>query len=387
MMGTTTRLWQGFIGGAAAVMLLAGCTAGGAGDGGSAGPTPTGGGDSSPSADPSSSSTPSSDAGGASAEPVTEVGLDCAGLLDSATVSAVQGEWVSQDYYARADAEPSDYAVAQEGGIVCTWNNGRASDGKNNPIPRSGYTGLLVQVLPHADEQYAQLVATYDGDPGLDCFGNMSVENQSLAGCTFDTLIDGTWVSLLATGLDVPEGSTSEKAIDPIVREITDAVTAADVSDEPWPLGGALPNWTCDVDQPYDAAALGLDGETRIELAGGGYSVYAAAWQRAQASNCFTALDGAGAPQTSIIEESALVGGAWALDQRLAFGHVDPASEVEVTGLAEGDRAYRTCAETCITDLVLGDDWVRLSVNPVAIPDVEATSVALTEQYVARAAA
>jgi hypothetical protein len=385
-MGTATRLWQGVIGGAAAVLLLAGCTAGGAGDDGSASPGPTGG-VSSPSTDPSASSTPSSDADGASAEPVTEVALDCAGLLDSATVSAVQGEWVSQDYYARADAEPSDYAIAQEGGLVCTWNDGRASDGKNNPTAGSGYTGLLVQVLPHADEQYAQLVATYDGDPGLDCYDNMSVENQGRAGCTFDTLIDGTWVNLLATGLAVPEGSTSEKVIDPIVREITDAVTAADVADEPWPLGGALPDWTCDVESPYDAGALGLDGEARIELAGGGYSVYAAAWQRAAASNCFAAVDDPADSRASIVEESALVGGAWALDQRLAFGHVDAASEVEVAGLAAGDRAYRTCAESCVTDLVIGDDWVRLFVNPVAIPDVEAASIALAEQYVARAAA
>ncbi|MDY0891752.1 hypothetical protein [Frigoribacterium sp. CFBP9030] len=385
-MGKTTRLRQGVIGGIAAVLLLTGCTAGGAGDD-SATPGPTGGGDSTPSAGATPSSTPAPDDSAAS--PVTEIDLDCAALLDSATASALQPEWTPRDYYARADAVPADYAIAQEGGLICTWNDGAASDGKNNPVPGSDYTGLLVQVLPHAAEQYAQLVATYGEKTEPDCYDNMSVENQGTAGCTHDMLIGDTWVSMLATGLVVPEGGSNEKVFAPAVRSVTDAVTGADVSDDPWPLGGALPGFTCNADAPVDGAALGIDDEVQLVLPGGGYSIYAAAWQRAAASNCFVSVadGGADAAVDSVADESLLVGGAWALDQRLEFGHVDASSAVEVPGLASGDRAYRTCAETCITDLVLGDDWVRLTVHPVAVPDVEAASEALAADYVARAAA
>jgi hypothetical protein len=86
--------------------------------------------------------------------------------------------------------------------------------------------------------------------------------------------------------------------------------------------------------------------------------------------------------------ESVLTGGAWALDQRIEFGLVDPDTAVSVPGLADGDRAYRSCsADTCVTDLVLGDDWARLTVDPSTVPDAEAASGRLAEGYVARAAA
>lgn len=380
-MGTTTRIGQGIFSGAAALLLLTGCSFGdtpGAPPSGETTPPAV----SSPGADPSASPEPESPA-----SPVTELGLDCASLLDPGTASVANPTWAPRDYYDRESVEPADYAIAQEGGLVCTWNDGEAADAKNNAADGVRYSGLLVQVLPHAEAEWPQLVDLY-GEQSAPTCQTLETATGTQASCQYDVLIGGTWVSFLANRLDVPDGSTPDKVVAPIVRAVTDAVAAADVTDEPWPLSGPIPAWSCVDGARLESDALGLgDQEARQMVPGGGYSVYAAAWQRAGASTCSTSVDGADGLLVPAVSESVLTGGAWALDQRLEFGLVDPSSAVDVPGLAEGDAAYRSCTTTCVTDLVIGDDWARLTVSPDALTDgdVEGASDRLAEAYVARA--
>jgi hypothetical protein len=304
--------------------------------------------------------------------------VDCAGLLTADTAAAVDPAWVPRDHYDRDTVEPADYAVAQEGGLSCAWNDGSPTDGKNNATGGGAYSGLLVQALPHAEETWPRFVEIYGDDPDGRCY-----EDQGYRGCTYDGLVGGTWVSIDGRGFPSVDGATADEIFAPIVAEVRSVIGAVDVLDEPWPLGGPPRPWSCVPDATLERDVFGAGDDLFVLTPGGGWSVYAAAWSRAVATSC-SVLEGT----TPYSSESVLVGGAWALDQRIEFEHLDPDIAVDVPGLAAGDRAYRSCSATsCVTDLVLGDDWVRLTVFPEAVADAEAASGRLAEAYVARATA
>ncbi|NRD27930.1 hypothetical protein [Frigoribacterium sp. VKM Ac-2836] len=365
---TTNRVGAAFASALAVIMLVGACTTGGTSGGGSDASTPT----------PPVTSGPATTPPPAAESPVTELGVDCAGLLAPATATAFDASWAPRDHYDRDGITPSDYAIAQEGGLSCTWNDGASSDGKNNPTEGSAYSGLLVQALPHATGEWPQFVEIYGDDPDGRCFGD-----TTFRGCTFDQLIDDTWVSISATNFEPSVEATPEQRFATIVAEVTEVVSSADVADAPWPLGGPARPWSCVAGAALEREALGGGDELFVLTPGGGWSVYAAAWSRAVATSC-SILAGT----TPYSDESVLTGGAWALDQRIDFGLVDPETAVTVAGLADGDRAYRSCsAVRCVTDLVLGDDWVRLAVDRATVPDTEAASDRLVEGYVARAEA
>lgn len=368
-MGTTTnRVGAAFASALAATMLLVACTSGGAGGDSTNPTTPT----TPVTSGPATTPPPAADS------PVTELGVDCAGLLSADVASAFDASWVPRDYYDRDNVMPSDYAIAQEGGLSCTWNDGASSDGKNNATGESGYSGLLVQALPHAGDTWPQFVEIYGDDPDGRCFGD-----ETFLGCSFDQLVGDTWVSIIATDFEPSTEATPEQRFAPVVAEVTEVVSSADVTDDPWPLGGPARPWSCVADATLERDAFGAGDDLFVLTPGGGWSVYAAAWSRAVATSCSILAD-----TTPYSGESVLAGGAWALDQRLEFGLVDPDTAVTVPGLADGDRAYRSCsATTCVTDLVLGDDWARLTVDTSSVPDAEAASERLAEGYVARAAA
>jgi len=367
-MGTTTkRVGAAFASTLATTMVLVACTSGGAGGDDPEPSTPVASG-------PTATATPTPVAD----SPVTELGVDCAGLLSAETAGAFDASWTPRDYYDRDSVRPSDYAIAQEGGLSCTWNDGGSSDGKNNPTGGGGYSGLLVQVLPHAGDTWPRFVEIYGDDPDGRCFGD-----ETFRGCTFDQLVGDSWVSIIATEFAPSVEATSEQRFAPVVAEVTEVVSSADVVDDPWPLGGPARPWSCVADAALEREALGAGDDLFVLTPGGGWSVYAAAWSRAVATSCSILDD-----TTPYSSESVLAGGAWALDQRIEFGLLDPDTAVSVPGLADGDRAYRSCSATgCVTDLVLGDDWARLTVDRATVPDTEAASERLVEGYVARAAA
>ena len=371
-MGTMTgRVGAAFAGALATVAVLVACTSGGgAADGDDTAPTAV---STTPAtAGPATTPPPAADS------PVTELGVDCPGLLAAGTATAFDASWAPRDYYDRGTVMPSDYAIAQEGGLSCTWNDGASSDGKNNATEGSGYSGLLVQALPHAGDTWPQFVEIYGDDPDGRCFGD-----ETFRGCTFDQLVGDTWVSIVATDFEPSTEATPEQRFAPVVAEVTEVVSSADVVDDPWPLGGPARPWSCVAGAALEREAFGAGDDLFVLTPGGGWSVYAAAWSRAVATSCSILAD-----TTPYSGESVLTGGAWALDQRIEFGLVDPDTAVSVPGLADGDRAYRSCsADTCVTDLVLGDDWARLTVDPSTVPDAEAASGRLAEGYVSRAAA
>lgn len=360
---------------AAGALLLTACTT----DGDAAGPAPTTtAGGATPSATPVPSDAPS---------PVTELGLDCAGLLDAATAASVDASWLPRDPYERAAALPADYAIAQEGGLACEWNDGSPTDGKNDPAPGTddgsgtALSGLRVEVLPHATDDWPRFTEIYGEDTAANCF---LPQGSPQASCTSDQLVDETWVSLSLRNFTPPEGAALEEVLDVVRDEVLAAVTSATIVDEPWELGGPLPTWTCVADASLERAVLPGAEDAVVVLPGGGWSLYASAWQRAAASLCTTDPDGGG---EVVATESALTGGAWALRQRLEFGHVPADSAVEVPGLPD-DAAWRSCdADRCTTDLAIGDDWARLVVPTDAVPDARAASEAYAAAYVERATA
>jgi len=361
----------------AGALLLTGCTAGG----GQVTPTTAGG--------LTASATPVAPAAAPAgdASPVTELGLDCAGLLDAATAAAVDPSWLPRDPYARPAALPADYAIAQEGGLACEWNDGSPTDGKNNAAPGTddgsgtAFSGLRVEVLPHATDDWPRFTEIYGEDTDANCY---VVADDVLASCTSDQLAGETWVALSLRNFTPPEGAALEEVLDTVRDEVLAAVDSATIVDEPWELGGPLPAWTCVADGTLEQETLpGAEGAA-VVAPGGGWSLYASAWQRAAASFCTTGTDGGGEVFAS---ESALIGGAWALRQRLEFGHVPADSSVDVAGLP-ADSAWRTCdADGCTTDLVLGDDWARLVVPAVAVADPEGVSERYATAYVERATA
>lgn len=373
-MGTTTtvRTARATAAGVGLLLLVTGCTgADPSGDGPSTSPTPT--------AEGTAGAEPTAPAAD-EASPVTELGLTCAELLSEETALAADPRFVVRDAYDRPTVLPADYAIAQEGGLACTWNDGTPTDGKNNAVGGGEFAGLRVEVLPHAADDWPRFVEIYGEDAAENCFVAEALEG-AVTGCTSDQLVGDTWVSLSMRGFALPEGGTPEEVLAPVLAEVVGAVEGATITDEAWPLGGPAPAWSCVADAQLEQATVpGADTAT-LQVPGGGWSLYASAWARATATLC-SATPGGGAPATT---ESVLTGGAWGLRQRLEFGHVPADSAVDVEGLPEG-AAYRNCDDAgCTTDLVLGDDWARLVVHRDLVPDAEAASEAYADAYAARA--
>ena len=377
-MATTTRTRSTTLtaGGATALLLLTGCTGA---DGTDPTPTTTTTVTASPAPEPAATPVP----WGAD-EPATAFDLDCASLLSAATAAAADPSWLPRDAYDRADVLPADYAIAQEGGLACQWDNGERHDGKGNPVGSSDYSGLRVEVLPRAAEDWPRYAEIYgDGrDVRENCFAAEAVDGPS-TGCTSDQLVGDTWVAMSLRGFALPAGGDGRTVLAPVLAEVTAAVEAADVADETSPLGGPLPGWACVPGVELESSVAPEVAGASLMTPGGGWSLYASAWARAQAVLCTTTPDGG----SRLTTESVLVGGAWALRQRLEFDHVDEGSAVTVAGLPDGS-AFRSCDDAgCTTDLVLGEDWVRLVVERAAVPDAEGASERYAAAYVERAAA
>lgn len=381
-MATTTRTRSTTLtaGGAAALLLLTGCTgAGGAGDASDPAPTTT----TTVTASPDPGSTEAPVPWGAD-EPAAAFDLDCASLLSAATAAAADPSWLPRDAYERADVLPADYAIAQEGGLACQWDDGGRHDGKGNAVGDGDYSGLRVEVLPRATENWARYAEIYGDGPEVreNCFAAEAVDGP-FTGCTSDQLVGDTWVSMSMRDFALPAGGDGRAVLAPVLAEVTAAVEGADVTDETWPLGGPLPGWACVPGAELEASVVPEVAGASLMTPGGGWSLYASAWSRAQAVLCTTTPDGG----TRLTAESILVGGAWALRQRLEFDHVDEGSAVTVAGLPDGS-AFRTCDdEGCTTDLVIGEDWVRLVVARATVPDAEGASERYAAAYVERATA
>ncbi|WP_460511523.1 hypothetical protein [Frigoribacterium salinisoli] len=380
-MGTTTRTRSTSItaSGAAAVLLLTGCTGA---DGDAAGPTPTT--TTTVTAAPSTPEPTATPEPWGATEPTAALDLDCGSLLSAGTAAAVDASWLPRDAYDRADVLPDDYAIAQEGGLACQWDNGERHDGKGNAVGGSGYAGLRVEVLPRATEDWARYVEIYGEGPEVreNCFSGDAVDGP-FTRCSSNQMVGDTWVALSMNGFELPAGGDGRQVLAPVLAEVTAAVGSADVTDEASSLGGPLPGWSCVPGAELEAAAVPEVAGSSLRLPTGGWSLYASAWARAQAAHCSTTPDGG----TRFTTEAVLVGGAWALRQRLEFDHVDEGSAVTVAGLDDGS-AFRSCDDAgCTTDLVIGEDWVRLVVRREAVPDAEGASERYAAAYVERATA
>ena len=111
--------------------------------------------------------------------------------------------------------------------------------------------------------------------------------------------------------------------------------------------------------------ALGFPDALRSADAGGGWDQAAAAYTEVSALPCSWVF---GNGDLSVGTLRWLPGGGWAARQAAATPSVPQAAQpVALAGLVDQDAAFVRCAENddgCWLDLVVGGNWVQLSVAP-----------------------
>lgn len=289
------------------------------------------------------------------------IDLDCADLLDLDVLSEAFAPGIAPtpltfygagDYYALAQM-----GLAQAGALRCEWSDG----GGNGP---ERY--LTVSVLPAAAEAWAaQSAAIAIFQPLADAYGDASWhscdDTGGHAGCRVDVLAGDRWLSAVLGGL------TTTDAAGPVIETALTALATASDLETP---GRGEPVASCDELAPTDLVSSTIGGAVaRVEqefpvqpvsyhagflLAGGTYC----SWRNDLSSaSALTANLGY------------LPGGAAAWDEYWAGEPNERVDREPVAGL--GDAAYAGCIREayCFASVRIGDDWFQVTVNDEAVAD------------------
>ncbi len=345
-----------------------------------------------PSAAPSAHATPKATATPAAArEPSSSRDLACSDLGSVAQATALAAQPVTAvdpalyenlDSRSVADGVVTErgmlpsFTVQQSGGLTCEWSNGSYRDASSGS-GTSEYAGLRVQLL--FDQQGTHPYGADESTPACDPLGSECWFNQ--------VLDDGTWlvVSLQlpwkqSSAPPRPDAAATLTAFTTAVTGMKSAIAAAPPSGATWSPAGTLPlpaECAKMITPAQVKAALGLPYDLMTSH-GDGYATVEAVSQQKNGDSC---------SWTSATDDhdgyvgglSFLRGGAWAWHRLRDLPSVlGPRQSLAVPGLKSGDEAWVHCDAphtSCTADLVVGGNWLELSLAKSAVTGYGAPTV------------
>jgi hypothetical protein len=313
---------------------------------------------------PANSPTPTATAEPLGLRPATAFAFTCADLLTDATVSAFLGVPVeAHDMVATNLAtqwqEMLGTYVVEAGGLACEWSNGEAMGAED-------YAGFQVQLLPN-------------GSDALKAFGREDYVSCSGWICNSEYATGTTWVESTIDGFARKgEITKAEQKVEfKQLHADIDAVIAAAPPAAEVPLGEGAGTYTQCSAVLDDATISSVVGEN---LTGGGGPgggegipfLHGEAHARIGAYTfcVYNADDGRYGP---FISE--MPGGAWIPNTyatTIDSADVGFGKPVQLDGLEDGESAFLHCRNettTCVLDLAVGGDWVRIALPRSGSPE------------------
>ena len=313
--------------------------------------------------------------------PAPRIDATCDDLLSSPALQGFVGEGPSTlvAFDPSTTTAPDVLALQQLGGVDCMWTTAPAPVLPYQVPPRSEQS-VRLRILPEGQEASQEYVAyaTTDAAPseygpgvyGPDCVG-ADEYSDGYAACSMAGWIGNVWVDLGVMGIVVQEGERDADLIERF-RTVTDPLAATleatDIVEDRWQAPTPSPSAGRDCDElaPTEAitAATGISGlDVGFRWDGPRAGQYLYALEQTGALRCSLAFAGSDSALGTV---SMLPSGRWAFEASLPEWMAAGAQPVELAGLPPGS-AVRRCedpADWCRIDVIVGGDWMQVSVIP-----------------------
>lgn len=343
----TTRALTAVVAGAALIALLAGCTE-------DSGPPPT---TASPSASPSPSPPTSSEVP-AVTEPIGVFDIECADVASAVDevvgfgadgVKERMGLMAAPNWY----PGPAEFMMQRAGAMVCAYDGERHEDG-------SGDSWEIV-IVPHAQRMINALISTGYSEVPSECF-ETSCTLMARAG---DALLVGS-----ITGASITSDDTG--GAQALAQTWAENASASQQEEEFVVAPSVLAGAGCE--QLLTVAQLGAIAGTTVDITDhfGGWSVESEIYTAVNGGAiCVYRPQGGGEYEESYLQLTDLPGGAWAFDR------IEGRTPIEIAG---ADKAYFGNGDGLFprpsVDILVGDDWIRLTGSESSTLDAVAEAVA-----------